>query len=205
LISANSAVTVLRSPSRWSGAGFSTTRSGASCDCFGKVSGGCPSGAAHSPQKSSSGSFEALQRGHKRASGAAHFPQNLRPSRLSLPHFEQRMHSPFQRFWTRSAAIGIGSVEARSPRKLRASFITISGMGTTRAPSPRGNARDTLAADTAIHCRPTHQVDDSLLDAGRSYPGVSSGLASAIYDDHVVKLVLRGVCSPSRKSRARPP
>ena len=31
------------------------------------------------------------QRGHKRASGAAHFPQNLRPSRLSLPHFEQRI------------------------------------------------------------------------------------------------------------------
>jgi hypothetical protein len=37
--------------------------------------------------------FEAPHCGHKRASGAAHFAQNLRPSRLSLPHFEQRIGS----------------------------------------------------------------------------------------------------------------
>jgi hypothetical protein len=40
------------------------------------------------------------------------------PSRLSLPHFEQRMHSTFQRFLTRGASIRIGSVESRSPQKL---------------------------------------------------------------------------------------
>ena len=45
--------------------------------------------AAHSPQKSSPGSFEAPHCGHTRASGAAHFAQNLRPSRLSAPHFAQ--------------------------------------------------------------------------------------------------------------------
>jgi hypothetical protein len=37
------------------------------------------------------GSFEAPHSGHKRASGAAHFAQNLRPSRLSLLHCEQRI------------------------------------------------------------------------------------------------------------------
>src|SRR5215472_2057869 len=52
---------------------------------------GFASAAAHSPQKSSPGSFEAPHCGHDRASGAAHFAQNLRPSRLSALHFEQRM------------------------------------------------------------------------------------------------------------------
>src|ERR1700693_4195029 len=92
-LSANSAVTVLRSPSRFSGAGVSATRIGVSFD-FLEAAGGCPSAAAHSPQKSSTGSFEAPHCGHKRASGAAHFAQNLRSWRLSLPHFEQRIGGP---------------------------------------------------------------------------------------------------------------
>src|SRR5713101_6378622 len=50
--------------------------------------------APHSPQKSSPGSFEAPHRGHWRASATPHFEQNFRPSRLSVPHFEQRMLAP---------------------------------------------------------------------------------------------------------------
>src|SRR5208282_6672535 len=89
LMSANSAVTVLRSPSRFSGAGVSATRIGGSLGFFADAVGVCASAAAHSPQKSSPGSFEAPHCGHTRARGAAHFAQNLRPSRLSLPHFVQ--------------------------------------------------------------------------------------------------------------------
>jgi hypothetical protein len=89
LMSANSAVTVLRSPSRFSGAGVSATRIGESLDRAAEAVRAGPSAAAHSPQKSSPGSLEAPHCGHKRASGAAHLAQNLRPSRLSFPHFEQ--------------------------------------------------------------------------------------------------------------------
>jgi hypothetical protein len=92
LISANNAVTVLRSPSSFSGAGESATRIAASLEFF-EAAGGCPSAAAHSPQNSSLGSFVAPHWGHARAGGAAHFPQNLRPSRLSLPHLAQRIRA----------------------------------------------------------------------------------------------------------------
>ena len=47
--------------------------------------------APHSPQKSSPGSFEAWHCGHWGASRPPHFAQNLRPSRFSLPQFEQRI------------------------------------------------------------------------------------------------------------------
>ena len=45
----------------------------------------------YSPQKPSPGSFEAPHCWHLAASGAPQSAQNLRPSRLSRPHFEQRI------------------------------------------------------------------------------------------------------------------
>lgn len=52
---------------------------------------GAASEVPHSPQKSSSGSFAAPHFGHEEARGAPHFEQNLRPSRLSIPHLTQRI------------------------------------------------------------------------------------------------------------------
>src|SRR5262249_30289835 len=90
-MSANRKVTTLRSPSRFSEAEVGATRIGPVLAFFAEGTEGFTSGAAHSPQKSSPGSFETPHRGHKRAIGAAHFAQNLRPSRLSAPHFAQRI------------------------------------------------------------------------------------------------------------------
>jgi hypothetical protein len=67
------------------------------------------------------------------------FAQNLRPSRLSLPHFEQRIESPFwlpvpfderQRRNRR-----LRRVKAAHPQNaLRASFITLRAIGSTPVP-----------------------------------------------------------------------
>jgi hypothetical protein len=45
----------------------------------------------HSPQNFSSGSTNALHFGQVATSAVPQFVQNLRPSRLPLPHFEQRI------------------------------------------------------------------------------------------------------------------
>src|SRR5215469_3229791 len=111
LMSANRAVTVFRSPSRLSRSGASVRRTSDSLDFFGGVAGACPSAAAHSPQKSSPGSFEAPHSGHNRASGPAHFAQNLRPSRLSAPHFSQRTLCP-QLLEQRLRLFQVGSFES---------------------------------------------------------------------------------------------
>jgi hypothetical protein len=94
-MSANSAVTVLRSPSTVVGGSVRPAASG--------MSGALPearvaeavfvaeSAAPQSPQKSSSASLSALHLGHTVPSFEPQLLQNLRPSRLSLPHFEQRI------------------------------------------------------------------------------------------------------------------
>ena len=93
LMSANSAVTVLRSPSTAGEASGSSaaTRIAATAVAVGRA---CDddvvSGAPQSPQNLSPGSFDAPHRGHFETNGAPHPPQNLRPSRLSDPHFAQR-------------------------------------------------------------------------------------------------------------------
>src|SRR5271168_3764701 len=91
LISANSAVTVLRSPSRFSEAGVSATRIGESFDCFAEAAGGCPSGAPHSPQKRLSAGLSAPHFGQRFASGAPQSPQNFLPAGFSVLQFEQRI------------------------------------------------------------------------------------------------------------------
>src|SRR5215469_12491984 len=90
LMSAKSAVTVLRSPSKFWGAGVPAIRTQGSSDFLTAV-GGVPSPAPHSPQKFSAGSMAAPHRGHFAASLDPHWVQNFRPSRLSAPHFAQRM------------------------------------------------------------------------------------------------------------------
>src|SRR5215472_18271313 len=89
LMSANNAVTVLRSPSRFSGADASANRIWGSSVLV--AAGGVPRAAPHSPQNFSARSIAAPHRGHLAASAEPHWVQNFRPSRLSAPHFAQRM------------------------------------------------------------------------------------------------------------------
>jgi hypothetical protein len=91
-MSANSAVTVLRSPSIGADEASDAIRIAGSAAFAGSVctAGEGVSDAPQSPQNFSPGSFDAPHRGHFEASGAPHSPQNLRPSRLSELHFAQR-------------------------------------------------------------------------------------------------------------------
>jgi hypothetical protein len=94
-MSANSAVTVLRSPSSDADEASDAIRIAGSA-AFAVFAGSAwaaddgVSDAPQSPQKSSPGSFAAPHFGQERASAPPHFEQNLRPSRLSVPHFAQR-------------------------------------------------------------------------------------------------------------------
>src|SRR5713226_4652200 len=119
LMSANSAVTVLRSPSsvvEASGCSGVMRTVGPSSLATGDglgapVPGAASSGAAHSSQNLALGVLTAPHRGHFAGNAVAHSLQNFVPSRLSLPHFAQRMFS----FPTRRAGLGVfqvGSVEA---------------------------------------------------------------------------------------------
>src|ERR1700756_2183967 len=94
LMSANSAVTVLRSPSAVS----------VSCVILIAVD-GCARGfdeaevvavlgaseAPQSPQKTSPGGFSAPHLLQRLVTALPHFPQKRRPSRISAPHFAQRI------------------------------------------------------------------------------------------------------------------
>jgi hypothetical protein len=53
------------------------------------------SDAAHSSQNLAAGLFAAPQREHFTAKGVAHSLQNFAPSRLSAPHFVQRVFPTF--------------------------------------------------------------------------------------------------------------
>src|SRR5215471_15348303 len=96
LMSANSAVTVLRSPSRFSGGDVSAIRICGSFDFLAVADWDVPSAAPHSPQNFSRDSFVAPHRGHFGARVSPHSAQNFRPSRLSVPHFEQRITPPLE-------------------------------------------------------------------------------------------------------------
>src|SRR5579863_6200914 len=92
LISANSAVTVLRSPSRFSGAVVSATRIGESFDFFaGAAAAGAPSAVPHSPQKRLSAGLSLPHFGQRFASAAPQSPQNFLPAGFSVLQFEQRI------------------------------------------------------------------------------------------------------------------
>ena len=76
-MSANSAVTVLRSPSSFSGSGASVTRTGeVSCLFAGEAAAIAPSAAPHSPQKRLPAGLLLPQLGQRFASGDTQSPQN---------------------------------------------------------------------------------------------------------------------------------
>jgi hypothetical protein len=84
LMSANSAVTVFRSPSIFSAVGVSAVRIWGWSGFLGATAGGAPRAAPHSPQNFSADSIAAPHRGHLAASGEPHWVQNFRPSRFQL-------------------------------------------------------------------------------------------------------------------------
>src|SRR6516165_272549 len=89
LMSANSAVTVFRSPSRaevlWASPTFTKDFGRAGADAAGSRA------VAHWPQNLNPGGLSAWHLGHARANAAAHCPQNFVPAGFSKPHFEQRI------------------------------------------------------------------------------------------------------------------
>src|SRR5208337_3392638 len=92
LISAKSAVTVLRSPSRFSGAGVSATRIGESFDFFAEAApAGAPSAMPHSPQKRLPAGLSAPHFGQRFATAAPQSPQNFLPAGFSVLQFVQRI------------------------------------------------------------------------------------------------------------------
>jgi hypothetical protein len=94
-MSANSAVTVLRSPSITSVAGIASLNwTDVDCALDGARGADAPIAAPHSPQNLSFGSIGAPHFGQVATRDVPQLVQNLRPSRLSLPHFEQRIIPP---------------------------------------------------------------------------------------------------------------
>src|SRR5713101_1714504 len=92
LMSANSAVTVLRSPSRFSGSGVSATRIGESFDFLADDAAAvAPSTVPHSPQKRLPAELSAPHFGQRFASAAPQSPQNFLPDGFSVLQFEQRI------------------------------------------------------------------------------------------------------------------
>src|SRR5215469_10808479 len=95
LISANKAVTVLRSPSLCPEAGSDSLRSiELIAGEAGAIAAGATSAAPQSPQNLSAGSLAVPHLGQARTNFEPHAPQKRLPSRLSTPHLEQRIDSP---------------------------------------------------------------------------------------------------------------
>ena len=109
-MSAKSAVTVLRSPSRFSGFDGSATRIGASFDVFVDPTAGVWSGAPQSSQNFAVGEFCAPHLAQRLESGLPHSGQNFLPDILSVPHLVQRMLIA-QLVQQRLGVFQIGSVE----------------------------------------------------------------------------------------------
>src|ERR1700730_13748588 len=95
LMSANSAVAVLRSPSRFSGTGVSATRISDSFDFLAEAAATvAPSSVPHSPQKRLPAGLSAPHCGQRCASAAPQSPQNFLPAGFSALQFEQRISFP---------------------------------------------------------------------------------------------------------------
>ena len=111
-MSANNAVTVLRSPSA---AVDESITSGSTRTAGEEV---CADGLAcgvnlvpHSSQNFAPGRFVAPHWGHFDASGAAHSLQNFACSRFSTPHFEQRITRPRASVKTRRCYVIRGNMK----------------------------------------------------------------------------------------------
>src|SRR5215471_5661105 len=88
LMSAKSAVTVLRSPSRAAGLSVSGILIGFDGSGLAEPE---PSGVVHWPQNLNPRGFSNPHLGHTCASEVVHCPQNFIPPGLSKPHLEQRI------------------------------------------------------------------------------------------------------------------
>src|SRR5208282_6515729 len=88
LMSANSAVTFLRSPSRFSETGAPAIRIGASFDLEAGAAAD-PRAVPHSPQKRLPAGLSAAHFGQRFASGVPQSPQNFLPGGFSVLQFEQ--------------------------------------------------------------------------------------------------------------------
>src|SRR5258708_289270 len=109
-MSANSAVTVLRSPSvaSVSGCAASTRIVGAIdvADEPVRSSASAPSAAPQSPQNLDAGAFSAPHFGQLTASPLPHWEQNFLPARFSVSHLEQRIEGcPAIEGWERTFCI----------------------------------------------------------------------------------------------------
>ena len=93
-MSANSAVTVLRSPSIFSLAGVSTTRICESFDFFTEAAEATPSEAPQSSQNLAVAELSAPHLVHRFDIGLPHSGQNFLPDVLSVPHLEQCIEPP---------------------------------------------------------------------------------------------------------------
>src|SRR6516165_11588299 len=90
LMSAKRAVTVLRSPSRFSGAASSVRLIRVWSNFFREtVAAGAPSAAPHWPQNFAPGAFSKPHEAHGVLNGAPHSLQNFNPSGFSVLHFAQ--------------------------------------------------------------------------------------------------------------------
>src|SRR6266851_5223771 len=98
LISANSAVTVLRSPTLEAGSGLlRVTRiaeEAGVADALDRCSTSALSDAAHSAQNRAPGGFSKPHRSHRRLNGDAHWMQNFAVSGFSAEQFWQRIDIP---------------------------------------------------------------------------------------------------------------
>src|ERR1700683_1435326 len=103
LISANNAVTVLRSPSIAAGSEFSTaTRmpDGAEVEvAFEGCAVAPPRAAAHCEHNLASGGFSKAHFGHRRLNGTAHSIQNLAPGGFSVEQLSQRITVSWSRLF----------------------------------------------------------------------------------------------------------
>src|SRR5215472_5155972 len=93
LMSAKSAVTVLRSPSRFSAADVSVTRMGASFIFAAEAAtvASAPNATPQESQNFASARFSAPHEAHLGENLPPHLSQKRAPSRLSAPHFAHRM------------------------------------------------------------------------------------------------------------------
>src|SRR5262245_54328643 len=92
-MSANSIVTVLRSPSRFSEAEVSASRILVWSDFFGEaVCATARSAAPHWPQNFAAGAFSKPQEAQGVLNGAPHSLQNFNPSGFSVLHFGQSIY-----------------------------------------------------------------------------------------------------------------
>src|SRR5262249_508918 len=89
LMSANTAVTVLRSPSQFSGAGVSITRIGASFTCFAEAASDIPRAVPQSSQNLAAGELSAPDFTQRLDNGLPHSGQNFLPDVLSVLHLGQ--------------------------------------------------------------------------------------------------------------------